>query len=168
MLYTAKSVANYFLSLARADHENLTPIKVQKLLYYAVGWHAAQTNGYLIDEPVEAWKFGTVVPSVLYEFVKYGAGPIKGKATEVVDASYVHEVPSPDDLAVREFLSRIWEAYGQFTDAQLSRMSLAEGGPWSQTRLTAPEMRSIDIPLSLIADYFRSREASMPLRSEAA
>ena len=44
-------------------------MKVQKLVYFAHGWHLGITKKPLINEQVEAWPYGAVIPS-LYDYLK--------------------------------------------------------------------------------------------------
>ena len=82
MAHNPKAIANYFLELARADDEELSPLKIQKLVYYANGWHLAIKGKPLISEQVEAWPYGPVVPSLYRAFRSYGDGPITEPARE--------------------------------------------------------------------------------------
>jgi len=43
-------------------------MKLQKLVYYAHGWHLALNNEPLIDEQVECWQYGPVISSLFHEF----------------------------------------------------------------------------------------------------
>ena len=57
--YTAQAIANFFLW-----QEQITQMKLHKLLYYAAGWHLGFTGEPLFDEDIEAWQYGPVVPSI--------------------------------------------------------------------------------------------------------
>lgn len=72
------AVANYLLDLADASGDPVSPMKLQKLLYYAHGWHLAVTDRPLLNEFVEAWRWGPVIPSIYHEFKEFGDAPIKG------------------------------------------------------------------------------------------
>src|SRR5690242_19451838 len=80
MPFSAKAVANEFLKLAKEEHRTLSPMQVIKLVYLAHGWYLAITGRPLLDERVQAWRFGPVVPSIYHEFKKYGNGPIEDPA----------------------------------------------------------------------------------------
>src|SRR5437870_3577302 len=83
MAYEARAIANYFLDLAKLANQELNPMKIQKLVYYAHGWNLALDGQPLIDEAVEAWTYGPVIPSLYHEFKKYGGGPITSKASKI-------------------------------------------------------------------------------------
>src|ERR1700689_5397887 len=85
--YPASAIANELIKLSlQKTNSGLSPMKVQKLVYFAHGWYLALTGGRpMINEPVEAWKFGPVVPSLYYELKKYGETPI----TDLIGATVV-------------------------------------------------------------------------------
>jgi uncharacterized phage-associated protein len=152
-----KSVANYFLDLAAASGQPITPMKLQKLVYYAHGWYAGYTEQPLINEPVEAWQYGPVIPSLYHEFKRFGSGVIKGKATDVdFDREGFCEVPPPSDPNLRAFLDNIWKSYGRYTGIALSEMTHASGSPWHETWSKCAGMKGTDIPFSAIKDHFKS------------
>lgn len=46
MAYSALAVANAFIEQAKAGKiQGLTPMKLQKLLFYTQSWHLKQNNG---------------------------------------------------------------------------------------------------------------------------
>lgn len=166
-LYSPKSIANYFIDLAKAKGERISPMKLQKLVYYAIGWYAGYTGRPLVDEPVEAWQYGPVLPSLYHEFKKFGSGQITEKATYLDDNLDFVEVPPPDDPNVRKFLDNIWSNYGHFTAIKLSEMTHAAGGPWDSTWSESLGVRGTDIPLERIQQYFRTAAEKAKARAAA-
>lgn len=164
MLYSPKSIANYFLDLAKASGETLDPMKLQKLVYYAHGWYAGYTGRPLIDESVEAWPYGPVVPSLYHEFKRFGSGSIAAKARDFVGFQH-QEVPPPDDSGIRKFLENVWATYGRLTGIRLSEMTHASGSPWDQTRQEFPGVRSVDIPFERIVAHFKDAAEKAKQRS---
>jgi uncharacterized phage-associated protein len=150
-----KSIANYFLDLAQASGHAIDPMKLQKLVYYAQGWFAGYTGQELINEAVEAWPYGPVIPSLYHEFKRFGSQPIQGRATEYAPAAgdFV-EVPRPLDDRLRGFLDNVWRNYGQYTGLKLSELTHAPDGPWDIARRRTHGTRSADIPFELIRDHF--------------
>ena len=76
----AKAVANYFLDKAKNAHRPLTPMKLQKLVYIAHGWHLALFDASLIRERVQAWRWGPVIEDLYHEFKEFAKQPITRKA----------------------------------------------------------------------------------------
>lgn len=156
MPFDAKAVANFFLEIAQANGQTIDPMKLQKLVYYAHGWYAGYTGQPLINESIEAWPYGPVVPSLYHAFKQFGAGPIQAKAHRFNGTDGFYEVPTPTDPAIRQFLSNIWASYGRYTGTALSEMTHAADGPWWQARQQSHGMRSADIPFGLIAEHFQA------------
>lgn len=164
MPYSAKAIANYFLAKAREANRELTPMKLQKLVYFAQGWHLAVRNESLIDEQVEAWPYGPVIPTLYREFREFGDRPITFEATDCVPNGrgglrFVR--PSVDDQPhvaefTKLFLDRIWDVYGAYSAIQLSNMTHKSGSPWDQVREEHAGQipRGTDIPRSTITRYF--------------
>ena len=58
-VYDARSIASYLLN--RAADRGLDALQVMKLTYIAHGFALASLNKVLIDDDVEAWKYGPVI-----------------------------------------------------------------------------------------------------------
>ena len=169
MPYDARAIANYFLDLAETRGETLSPLKIQKLVYFANGWHLALRNSPIIDEQIEAWPYGPVIPSLYRAFREYGDQPITGRAKRVVTEfhdtwtmSHSTFQPSIDDERgwrsefTKTFLDRIWDTYDPYTAIQLSNMTHQEGTPWHTVfvEYNGEIPKGTDIPQSLMKEYF--------------
>lgn len=170
--YPAIAVANYFLDLAEEERKPLNPMQVQKLAYFAHGWYLALTNQPLVDEQVEAWKFGPVFPSLYQQFKEYGGGAILGRAREwhldvnpatgrkTILRQVVPTLDDDPDATHREhaktIVKRVWDVYGSWSALQLSQLTHVPGGPWEITRSKNPDRLGTDIPDTLIrAEFLR-------------
>lgn len=131
MPYDPKAVANTLLDLAAERKIEITPLKLLKLLYFAHGWHLALGDQPLLNEQVEAWKFGPVVPSIYHAFKEFKMGPITGRA-KVVSITPDGEIAfyEPREDGLRDFLSAILNVYGKRTGFQLSELTHLPGTPW--------------------------------------
>ena len=136
----AVDVAKYFLATRDATRDDpITPLKIQKLLYYAQGFFLAMQNGQpLFSEDIKAWKQGPVVRDVYEKYRRYRSNPID----------------SPDDLdpsefppEVREILDAVSDLYGRCSAARLSEMTHDEP-PWMNTQLNGK------IRHELLVSYF--------------
>ncbi|MDR1104784.1 MAG: DUF4065 domain-containing protein [Treponema sp.] len=64
----AGEVAKYIIKSLPVDN-----LKLQKLLYYSQAVHLTLNDrAPLFPEPIEAWDYGPVVPSVYHEYKSYG------------------------------------------------------------------------------------------------
>ena len=63
-MYTSQQIADWILSQLNSNSgDTISPLKLQKLLYYCQAWHYTIFNEVLFDERIEAWTHGPVVPS---------------------------------------------------------------------------------------------------------
>lgn len=159
MVYSAKAVANYFLDLAGKAGKSISPMKIQKLVYMAHGWHMALADGKpLIDEQVAAWRYGPVIPSLYDEFKQFGNEPITKLATDaaLVGTKFSLITPSITDDIIKGLLTKIWEVYGGFTAIQLSNMTHQPDTPWYQTWHVdgGHAVMGTDIPIERIQEHF--------------
>lgn len=126
----ALQVANYFInkSIPGTD-ENITNLKLQKLLYYAQGYYLAQNNlNPLFDDEIQAWAHGPVVPNVYRKFSNY-------KFMEIAE-------PSEDGFSDltdwhKDFLDSIWEKFKYFNGKELEEKTHQED-PWKDIRGNLP------------------------------
>ncbi len=132
MAYHSFSIANAFLDLAKEHGGEITPMKMQKLVYIAHGWRLAISDEKLISDRIEAWEYGPVIPPLYGVFKKYGRQSIKEHAKIVVnDVDIV--APPPRDESVRSLLNTIWLTYGRLDGLQLSSITHKEDTPWEKT-----------------------------------
>ncbi len=82
MSYPAAAVANELLDLAGRSNRKLTQIDIQKLVYFAHGWHLALTDQDLIPDQIEAWTYGPVVRRLYDALKKFGNSPITEKVMD--------------------------------------------------------------------------------------
>ncbi|MEO6096735.1 MAG: type II toxin-antitoxin system antitoxin SocA domain-containing protein [Fibrobacteria bacterium] len=158
MGYSAKAVANYFLGKAEAEGEKLSPMKIQKLVYFAHGWHLAIYGRPLIDEEIQAWQYGPVIRSLYHEFKEYGNSSILGKASEweIKFPMIKNITPGIDDAETMSLLDRVWEVYKKYSAVQLSNLTHITGSPWEKTWGATGAPKNTPIPNELIAGYFKS------------
>lgn len=158
MAFQASAVANTFLRLGHERHMPLDPMKMQKLVYFAHGWHLGLDGGPLISEPIEAWDYGPVVASLYRDLKPFGAGQIIEFISEfepTPSGGYRFTPPFVEDAEETAFLRRILDVYGQLTALQLSEMTHRPNTPWSTVRTTNPGARGVVIPDSLMKAYFK-------------
>ncbi len=166
MPYDPKAIANYFLSIADHKGQELTPLKLIKLVYIAHGWYLGITGKPLINEHPEAWEYGPVIPSLYHEFKIFGNGAIRKRATEFVSKEggewslQEKEVPPPNsktDASICDFLDRVWEQYSGYTGSQLSSLTHQPNTPWKQTWDHRGQYeKGVDIPEDKIREHYQS------------
>lgn len=131
------SLAQYLVNSFGHVPGGVTPLKVQKLLYYVKAW--SLVNGEdLVDGTFEKWTHGPVNRVVYEHFKGNGRQPL-----QPINLGPDHE-PRGE---VKEFIDFIGNSYARFPALVLSKMTHEED-PW---RLTQP---SHEIPSELIRDYY--------------
>lgn len=138
---TADEVANYLIWRVNADEEfgdNITNLKLQKLVYYAQGFHLAWYDERLFDDPIEAWAHGPVVRQLYVKYQACGSNPIL--SPEGFD-------PNSIDEQTRELLEEVYAVYGQFSAWGLRNLTHDEA-PWKDTQ------RNQVIPDEAMKQYF--------------
>jgi uncharacterized phage-associated protein len=122
---TAKQVSSYFIEKSSSTDENdLTNLKLQKILFYAQAEHLAAHGSPLFGDEIEAWQYGPLVNSV-YDWLK-GCGSYPITTFDVkTDASQI-------DSAQAKFLDEVWNRYGRYSAGYLVTKTHEPGQPWSQ------------------------------------
>ena len=159
MAFSAQAVANEFINVAGSDQ--LDPMKLQKLVYYAHGWHLAIEDAPLTQQHFEAWQFGPVIPDLYRELKVYGAGPVTDYATEfnaITQRRVAPRIPVEDKQsaseAARIFIRDVWSVYGGYSAIKLSNATHRQGTPWATWY--NPNKNHVVIPNEDIKAYFES------------
>ena len=143
-MLTCFDIARYFLAHVNEDYgDNISNLKLQKLVYYAQGFHLALYDKALFNEPIEAWTHGPVVPALYRKYKDFGAGAIP--------------IPRDMDFSIydeqtKELLNDIFEVFGQFSAWKLRNMTHTEP-PWKDASTCANEIISHES----MKEYFKTR-----------
>lgn len=128
MKAVATILSNNILLRAKREKINVTPMKLQKLLYYICVKYAKETGTSPISEQFEVWQYGPVVPSVYSEFKPYGASPIKQLAKNAVgESNMVDEDANP---LLTDCINYVWSRYKNFSGIELSKKTHQRGSGW--------------------------------------
>lgn len=143
----ALDAAKFFLTIFDENTgELVSNLKLQKLLYYAQGFHLAMYNTPLFEDKIEAWAHGPVVPVVYRNCDQYGKGNLP---FEAVQAGNV-EVFSDDQL---DLLKQVQKIYGQYSAWRLEELTHQEP-PWKNTA------NGHEISHARLAQYFKTQIAA--------
>jgi uncharacterized phage-associated protein len=145
--YPALTIAKWFIAWAEAEGEELSNLKLQKLLYYAQGHHLAERHQPLFPDQIQAWSHGPVIPEVYHAYKGCGSATIELPGNDVFTWDDV-------DSETTKLLSRVWNTYGGFSAGHLRNMTHEEA-PWRAH--FRPDERNIVIPDSEIEGYFAKR-----------
>lgn len=139
---SAKLVAEWFLNKNNymqnvTDTEDMTNLKLQKLLYYAQGLYLAQYNKPLFREKILAWEHGPVIKEVYDQYKSFGGNGIKFSGSNISFADNIEE-----------FLEKIYNRFGQYSAWKLRNMTHEEE-PWQKTE------QNSEIKTNIMKEYFR-------------
>ena len=150
-------IADYLIANAAGP---LTPLQVIKMTYMAHGYSLAILDVPLVEEAVEAWRYGPVIPSVYYSAKKYGGSKItellySGIRTDdaggISNAKRFYEGLVPPQQ--RAILDGVLDAYGGFSGIELTNMTHVKGSPWMRCYKRGVPDRQI--PNGVIKDHYR-------------
>lgn len=139
-------VAKFFL----AHVDGITPLKLQKLCFYAQAWYAAKTGRPLVNTVFEAWKNGPVAKELYQEYRHYGGSQINPAEADGFDPVMTFEV---DQLDV---LSDVLSVYGNKSAFELSNETHEED-PWANAY--QPNMNN-EITLESMIEYYGAKTDS--------
>jgi uncharacterized phage-associated protein len=135
MLVDAKGLANQFLDWSDRASISVTPMKLQKLVFFTHADFLVRNCRPLIKQEFEAWDYGPVIPSLYSEFKRFRDRPITGRAI-AFDPVQAISVPArcslhPDDL---DLIQDMFGYYSRLSAVHLSELSHEFEGAWRQAR----------------------------------
>lgn len=150
MNYSAIDIASFFIK------KGVTPLKLQKLLYYTQVWYFVKKKQYLIQDSFQAWIYGPVVYNVWdnFRFIRRSDNIPQKKAKDI-------------DLSnIQDHLSEIWNAYGHLKGSTLVDLTHNEL-PWKLSRkgllTNQPSNNQIVIDKSTVKDFYLTKDGKIPM-----
>ena len=158
MSINSLSIANAVLDEAERQGVSVTPMQLQKLVYFTNGWHMEIYNGQsIISDSFEAWQFGPVMPAIYHEFKRFGSRNISGRAINIFNGEAWKADIQP---AKATLIQEVVGLYGKLSGPRMSHLTHKEGTPWSKTWRGGVGSGN-DIPNELIlAEFKRIRNES--------
>ncbi|HAX74216.1 MAG TPA: hypothetical protein DCY20_11900 [Firmicutes bacterium] len=155
-----KDSANYDMSFSKIDDvikyilflsDDITPLALQKILYYCQGFYKSFCGEELFFDYCEAWIHGPVYPNVYYKFRENGYRVIE-KEIEVSTIKLTK--------IEKELIYQIVNSFGCYSGKVLENMTHSEK-PWREARLNLEDnMPSKEkINKNVIYQYFMDIKA---------
>jgi uncharacterized phage-associated protein len=139
------SAAQYILDKSREyGCVALTPMHLIKLAYIAHGWMLGVYGRPLLDEPVQAWQYGPVVPSVYHALKEFRSSAVPAVPRADRDFAFTAQE--------RQILDYVAQQYGKYPATTLSSATHQAGTPWSVT--WQREGRNATISNDVIAGHY--------------
>ncbi|MCU5265838.1 DUF4065 domain-containing protein [Bacillus cereus] len=141
-------VANYFLYLSSpGTPRGVSPLKLQKLTFYAQALNYAVHHKPLFEEDFQAWVHGPVSPELFYMYREYRSKDIE-------------TTPSTPKMSLKDaYIVRfVWNMYGTKDGKYLENKTHNEA-PWQKARdgLKYYEHSNNIIDKALIAEYYSKK-----------
>lgn len=117
-------IANWFIHRASYFEEDITNIKIQKLVYYTQAWYLAFYNEPLFQGTFEAWTHGPVNMELYTK--------LQQRTSSIQDA--LPNVDNPNfSIGLETHLCEVFRTYGSFSTNELERLVHSEP-PWQKAR----------------------------------
>ncbi len=128
---------------------DITPLALQKLLYYAQAFFRAIFGEDLFPDDCQAWAYGPVYPDIYYKYQPYGYNPIERPVAELgTDFT---------DLTTKEIamLDAVIDSFGMYSGYTLRDITHKER-PWLEARgnLLPSDRSTTIISRDAINEYF--------------
>jgi uncharacterized phage-associated protein len=143
-MHSAIQVANKILELANAKKDTITPMQMIKLVFMCHGWMLGICGRHLIKDPVEAWKYGPVIPDLYQAVRKFKSNPI-----EMIPC----QEPAKFDHDELQVIEQVYEKYGHRSGIVLSSMTHQKDSPWDIV-VNKHNNMGHQISNNLIEDYY--------------
>lgn len=121
-------LCNNILVRGRKDGVKITPMKLQKLMYFVCKEYVKRCHTSPISEQFEVWQYGPVLPSVYSEFKSFGANPITEFAKDASGNAYRVSEQNNPELAM--IIDTVWFKYRKKTGIELSEITHKNGSGW--------------------------------------
>jgi uncharacterized phage-associated protein len=140
-VYDARMIASYLVG--KATPFGLDALQVMKLTYIAHGFTLAVLDKPLLEDDIEAWKFGPVIRRV-YSVLPAG----NQRFTTLLQPIPVVQMDQRDNGIV----DSVFDKYGKLSGLYLSTLTHRRGSPWHQTWTTYGQ--NAVIPKALIQKHY--------------
>jgi len=141
-----KTKIEYVVEYMLNKCEDITPLMLQKALYYVQGFYYAFNKEYLFTEDCEAWAHGPVYREIYYKYQNYRFNPIDVK-TDIDVSDYTSSEISILENVVKHICCYSGKILEEFTHSET---------PWLEVRGNLPDNAPSDriISKEKIGKYF--------------
>ena len=146
--YDSRQIANWFIRRSQKDGNQISIMRLLKLVYMAHGWTLALFDRPLIMDRIEAWEYGPVIPVVYFAFRPQQ----KNKYTIFSELKiYEREL----DEKIETLLEEVYDLYKGISTIGLSNLTHIKGGPWEIVHSRGK--RYNEIPDELIKKHYKEK-----------
>lgn len=124
-----------------------TTMHILKLVYLCHGWMLGHAGEKLITEPVEAWRYGPVIPSLYDTYKSFRNEPIDTVPKDLTDQFSEYQ---------NLLINNVLEAYKGYSALNLSSITHQPGTPWDLVYNKSGRWKAI-IPDRIIKRHYEKR-----------
>lgn len=141
-MVSVQALCNTIIKKSFDENIPVSPMKLQKLLYFIYRDYLKETNSVLFAEDFQAWKYGPVLESVYDEFKTFRSNRITRFAKTANGEVYViNETLEPILCSV---INSVWNKYKGYDGIALSQVTHEEGGAWRKAFLKGSASLNIE------------------------
>ena len=150
------AVANYFIdNFKNNGREELTCLKLIKLVYIAHGFKLALIGKPLVNEYALAWRYGPVFQSIYHVFKFFSVIKKENKAKEFDNTNKgLRECRSDFSEDEKKIMDVVLKDYGSLPAWDLSGRTHIEGSPWFLTIKESNGIQGKSIDNEIIKKYY--------------
>lgn len=153
MEHDCRSVANKIIAPRLESNNPITHLQVQKLVYFCHAWMLGLYHEPMLLQPIQAWRYGPVLPELYESLRRYGREPIR----RPIDLPSIRVEENEYDDRQESIIRQVLDVYGHLSGVQLSTITHAKGTPWHQ--VWSASKRSVIISDNVIEDYYAQQAA---------
>lgn len=127
-MYQLAHVVNTLLYKAKGVHKSISPMKIQKLVYFLYGEYLYREKEALFAERFEAWPYGPVIDDIYQSFKDYRDRPIRRYMPDATGD--LRRIVLEDDPAFAYCFNTVWAKYGNKTGIELSKLTHDTRSAW--------------------------------------
>lgn len=147
-MITALDVANTFLERAKKEKVDISPMKLQKLIYILYKNYLKDTRSKLFLDSFEVWQYGPVIPSVYNAFKGYRSNAIQSYYT---NSEGKYSTVSFQNPTFERAFEKVWQKYRDLDGIFLSQLTHQENTAWSKANAN-------NIPVLNDSDIYSEKE----------
>lgn len=128
-------IADLWILLCNENGTSISPLKLQKLLYYTQAWHWVYFDGAdIFKESPQAWVNGPVYPNIYNRFKDVGMYDCLSPSNANITQSLTDCIKQIGlDADQQEFIKALYNHYGLMSHDRLVFLTHSEK-PWSESR----------------------------------
>jgi len=129
-IFDPLNAANNFIERSINENIAISPMKLQKLLYFLYREYMRRTDNPLFSERFETWQYGPVLSRVYHAFKNYGSQSISDYYTD--SNGNTQKITDTTDNDFARALNDVWREYKAFTGIELSKLTHEPHTAWAK------------------------------------